>query len=233
MLKSLLSLIGSALVASSTMAAPMIEFDTKTFSCGNVPEGKTEKLSAQFKVKNSGNETLRITSVRPGCGCTVVSYDSIVEPGKTVTISATVNIKGQSSGHVSKAVSVTSNAQNEPSAKLTIEATVIPIIDVSENTIALAGGQKPLYLSSKKKDLKITEASFKSSAQNSTAPTWQNDLSTPLTFTFSATDSVRKDGYKVFRLELKAPKDSKPQQGEFLIKTNHEEKPLITIRGSL
>jgi hypothetical protein len=47
------------LLVSSLLAAPKIEFSTKTFQCGTVFEGKTEKLNAVFVVKNSGDLVIK------------------------------------------------------------------------------------------------------------------------------------------------------------------------------
>jgi hypothetical protein len=73
------------LSASAMFASPKIVIDKTSYQCGPVIEGKTEKLKAEFIVKNAGDAVLKINA-RPGCGCTVVKYDSLVQPGKTSTI---------------------------------------------------------------------------------------------------------------------------------------------------
>src|SRR5271157_5081066 len=119
------------LSAAAMFASPKIVIDKTSFQCGPVIEGKTEKLHAQFIVKNSGDAVLKINA-RPGCGCTVVKYDSIIAPGKTSIIKSEVNIKGYHSGPITKAITVTSNDTTKSSIRLEIQATVQGIIDVSE-----------------------------------------------------------------------------------------------------
>jgi hypothetical protein len=126
------------LLVTSVFAGPKIEFDTKTFDCGSVTEGKTDKLDATFIVKNTGDTVLKLESVKPGCGCTVVKYDSLIEPGTSAKIEAQVRIKGYSSGPLSKGITVTSNAQNEQTVRLTIKASIKALVGISESFIDLA-----------------------------------------------------------------------------------------------
>ena len=192
-------------LVSVTFAGPKIEFDAKTFNCGNVIEGKTDKLEAVFIVKNTGDSLLKLENVKPGCGCTVVKYDTLIQPGKTSKIESQVNIKGHSSGPISKYITVTSNAKNEPSIRLTIEATVVSVIDISESSLSLTSlntkSSKTIYFSSKMADLKISDVSFKSDADPGT-PEWQAGLLLAIKHEWQPTDSVRSDGYHVFKLAV-------------------------------
>jgi hypothetical protein len=222
------------LFSSVIFSGSKIEFDTKAFNCGTVIEGKTEKLNAVFTVKNTGDAILKLENVRPGCGCTVVKYDTLIQPGKTVKIESQVNIKGYRSGYISKNITVTSNATNEPSVRLSIEATIQAIIDISESYLNLAGtdlkSPRTIYLSSKKNDLKVSDVSFKSN-ETSGAPTWQSEI--PLSHKWIPTDSIRTDGYRVFKLEVFSANVEKTIPGEFIIKTNHPDKPEITLSGNI
>ena len=58
-----------ACAALTLMAqAPVITFDKTHQDFGRIsPE---RKVSAKFKVSNTGNAYLNITQVRPSCGCT-------------------------------------------------------------------------------------------------------------------------------------------------------------------
>ena len=230
------SFIALLIPASVVFADPTIEFDTRTFNCGIAVEGKTDTLHAVFIAKNTGDKELKLESVRPGCGCTVVKYDSLIAPGKTGTINARVNIKGYHAGPIIKAITVTSNAKNDPSIHLSIEATVQPLIDVATNFLSLSAvnAQTPLtiHLASKKEDLKVTEMAFKST-DNSGKAAWQSDLPLPIKFNFNKTDSVRADKLKDYKLSVYAPTVQKTVSGEFTIKTNHPEKPEISLRGEL
>jgi hypothetical protein len=215
-------------------AGPKIEFDTKSFNCGTVAEGKTDKVSAIFMVKNTGDSLLKLESVRPGCGCTNVKYDTTVLPGKTGKIGADVNIKGYHSGSYSKYVTVTSNAKNDASVKLTIEIIVQASIDVSETAIALdkshVTAPKIIYLSSKKTDMKVTDVSFKST--DTPTPPEKENQAVAIKTTWTPLDSTRTDGYKVYKLAVFAPVlDKQVVTGDFVIKTNHPDKAEISLHG--
>ena len=223
-------------IAVSLFAGTKMEFDTKVFKCGNVIEGKTEKIYATFVVKNTGDSMLVLKNVRPGCGCTVVKYDSLIGAGKTAKIEAAVNIANYHSGSISKYITVTSNAENKDGERLTIEATIIPVIDVSETYINLDGGDtskvKTVVLASKKADLKVTEVAFKTPSQPNT-PEWRAEIPLPLKYTWTPSDSIRADGYHVFKLTIYPPKEEKTINGEMVIKTNHPDKPEITINTAI
>jgi hypothetical protein len=119
--KTLLSLLAAAGIAA---AGPALKVDKTVHNAGSAPENTT--VRAVFKLKNTGDEPLMITSVRPGCGCTVVKYDTLIAPGKTGVIEPAVDLKGMRPGPMSRGVYVTSNAENMPTLNLTIQADVLP-----------------------------------------------------------------------------------------------------------
>jgi Protein of unknown function (DUF1573) len=224
------------LLASAVLSGAKIEFDAKTIDCGKVFEGKTEKLNAVFTVKNTGDSLLRLDGVRPGCGCTVVKYDTLIPAGKTAKIESHVNIAGFRSGPISKFITVTSNATNEPSVRLTIEATVRATIDVSESFISLddsyARNPRVIYLTSLKKDLKVSGVSF-ISKDNSKSPARQTGHALSIKYAWAPTDSVTPDGSRVFKMGIFMPDIENPTSGDFIIKTNHADKPEIDLQGAL
>ncbi len=227
-------LIVVCLFNSLSIAKPKIEFDTKTFNCGTFFEGKIEKLNASFNVKNTGDAVLKLQDVRPSCGCTIVKFDSTIQPGKSSAIKSSVNIQGAHSGKISKTIAITSNAGNEPTIRLTIEATLQAFIDVSESFLNFNSSQpKVIQLASPKADLKIIGVDFKSSEANDQASGWQANLSLPLKYSIAAKDSTRADGYSVFALTLFAPMLDNQQSGQIAIKTNHPDKQEITIQAHI
>jgi hypothetical protein len=217
-------------------SGPKIEFDVKAFQCGTIIEGKTEKLNAVFNVKNTGDALLKLESVRPGCGCTVVKYDSLIQPGKTAKIEAQVNIKGYRSGSITKSITVTSNAEKDHVVQLTIEATIKSAVDISGTYINLiaSDGSTPrtMYLTSKKPDLKVLAISFKS-RDDSGAPLWLSGQANPVKFTCAPLDSTTADGSRVFKLDIYPPSIAKAVTGDFTITTNHPEKPEINLPGTI
>jgi len=137
----------------SLKAAPVMNVDNLTFNCGLFTEGKSEIATAVFKVRNSGDSLLKISGVRPGCGCVVAAYDTFIAPGKSGTIRLEAKLHGYS-GELRKTATVTSNALNQPSLRLTLTATIQPVITVSKQYITLdtSNNRKPdsLHLSSLK-----------------------------------------------------------------------------------
>jgi hypothetical protein len=222
-----LALLSAVLVTA--FAGPKIEFEAKSFNCGTAIEGVTEKIQATFIVKNVGDSILKLTSVKPSCGCTVVKFDSIIAPGKTAKIESEVNIKGYHSGPISKYVNVYSNAGSE-ATKLVIEATIQAAIDASETYIRFDPtnmAAKTITLVTKKPDLKISAATFNSDDPSSKAVKLQ------IPFKFTATDSTRSDGAKVYKLEITPPKFENSYYGQFVFTTNHPDRKELAIRGNL
>jgi hypothetical protein len=223
------------ILASVLLAGPKIEFDTKVFKCGDISEIKADKLKAVFNVKNTGDSVLKLTSVRPGCGCTVVKFDSLIKPGKSAKIEASVNVANYRPGPVSKSISVNSNAVNEQNVHLAIEATIVAEVEVvSGGNITLGGDDtatsKAVVLASKKKDLKVSEVFFRqneNSGQNT--PEWRKELPLPFKFTWTPSDSARPDGFYLFTLKISLPKFGGGENGNLIIKTNHPEKPEVSI----
>ena len=75
---------------------------------GSVTEG--EKVTYNFRFKNSGTKPLIITNTSASCGCTVPEKpDKPVLPGETAFIKVVFNSKGKV-GHNEKTITVLSNA---------------------------------------------------------------------------------------------------------------------------
>ena len=228
----------SALFSLPLSAGPVIQFDTTTFNCGTVIEGKTDKLNATFIVKNTGDAVLKIEKVRPGCGCTVVKYDSLINPGKTAKIESQVRIKGYHAGPLSKSIAVTSNASNTPNVRLYITAIIRSVVDIQERFISFNGNDtaaKKLAVLSKKKDLNVSDVSFRANTDRNRKAdgAWQADTPLPVKFSWAPTDSTAADGFRVFNLTLSRPGIDTSCTGNFIIATNHPEIPKLTVAGAL
>jgi hypothetical protein len=215
-------------------AAPKIEADKTTFDCSAVTEGKSDKINASFTIKNTGDSTLKIDNVRPGCGCTVVKFDTIVPAGKSSVILSTVNIANFHSGPLSKYITVLSNASNKPSLQLTITATINPIIEISEQYVTLmAGKSHALYVSCAKKDLHITSVELTLPPSSSAISSWQSNAPMPIPFKWTALDSVRKDGFRVYELELTAPAVTDRVSGQLMMRTDHQDKRELSSQATI
>ena len=88
-----------------------VEWADSTFKdLGNVKKGQTVEIP--FVVKNTGTHPLIISSVQPGCGCTVADKpEKPIMPGKEEKIVAKFNSEGQSATTHTKTVIVTANTK--------------------------------------------------------------------------------------------------------------------------
>jgi hypothetical protein len=213
----------TALLAISTIfAGPKIEIDPQTYDCGIILDGKADKLNAVFTVKNTGDAPLKLTNVKPGCGCTVVKYDTLIAPGKTTKIESTVNIRGYRSGPVNKSITVFSNANADSILRVSIAANIIPAVDYAPKSIEFANSINfQVTLISPKKDLTVTDVSFKTDTGNY-----------PVKFTISSLDTIRSDKLNSYKLNLTPNSTKGPQSGNIIIKTNHPDLKELSITAT-
>ena len=95
----------------------------ESFDFGTIEEGV--QASHTFAVKNSGNQPLIISNVRPSCGCTTPDWTkSPIQPGGKGTIMATYNSQGRP-GAFTKLITIETNIQGQ-SKSLTIKGFVGP-----------------------------------------------------------------------------------------------------------
>jgi len=108
-------------------AAPKIEVIPETRDAGTVAKGQV--IETTFVVKNAGSSDLVISDARPGCGCTVASFDKVIKPGGEGKVQTSVDTKSFS-GPISKSVLLVSNDPERGQINLFIKATVKPFVDV-------------------------------------------------------------------------------------------------------
>ena len=85
-----------------------IEFESKTYSFGQVVKGETVEHSYIFT--NTGNIDLIIEEVDPSCGCTTPEWTKEpVKPGEKGKIKVRFDTQHQSLGNKTKQVAVYSN----------------------------------------------------------------------------------------------------------------------------
>lgn len=95
-------------VQTDSTSAAAITFEQTTYDFGQVNEG--EKVSYQFKFKNTGKSPLIISNAMASCGCTVPDYPKTpVAPGQDGLISVVFNSANQS-GKQNKIITISSNA---------------------------------------------------------------------------------------------------------------------------
>ena len=102
--------------------APRADFASMIHDFGKIQAGAV--VRHDFVFTNGGTGTLRISEVRPGCGCTTAgTWDKEVEPGKTGKIPIQFNA-GSFSGNVGKSISVTCNDAARSNVLLQLKANI-------------------------------------------------------------------------------------------------------------
>ncbi len=125
-----LSIIILILGYTFSYSQPQIQIEgNDVYDWGKIdPKGKP--LTAKVKIFNKGNETLRITEVKPGCGCTTAPLDkNDIEPNGFATLSITLNVSND--GPVQKSIRINSNDPKEPIKHLTLKVDIVRPIGLS------------------------------------------------------------------------------------------------------
>lgn len=101
---------------------PQIKFENEMHDFGNIKSG--EKVTYDFKFKNTGEADLIIGNARGSCGCTVPNYPTEpISPGDEGKISVSFNSSGKS-GFQTKTVTLVTNCM--PATKIiSIKANVL------------------------------------------------------------------------------------------------------------
>lgn len=105
------------------MAAPAAEFAFTTHDAGQVQLGSD--FDVVFTFKNTGDEPVQITGVRPQCGCTVADYTPLVEPGGEGRIVAHMKTGSLQSGKTSKTITVNTTAPDAQRVILNIKMDLV------------------------------------------------------------------------------------------------------------
>ena len=111
---------GAVATSASTVATPAadavpvgptttVEFSESKHDYGVIEQG--EKVSHLFTFKNTGNEPLVLSNVKPSCGCTTPKWTKEpIAPGADGEIMVEFDSKGKS-GKQTKTVTVTANTE--------------------------------------------------------------------------------------------------------------------------
>ena len=98
-------------------------FENETIDYGTIPHNADGKR--EFVFTNNGNKPLVIESTQGSCGCTVPTKpEKAIQPGEKGVIG--VKYATDRVGAFTKTVTVTSNAEGQPTKVLTIKGTVLP-----------------------------------------------------------------------------------------------------------
>jgi hypothetical protein len=115
-------------VKTTVAALPKVEgagmvFENETIDYGTIAHNA--EPNRQFVFTNNGNKPLIITNTQGSCGCTVpTTPKEPIAPGAKGVIG--VRYATDRVGPFTKTVTVTSNAEGQPTKTLTIKGTVLP-----------------------------------------------------------------------------------------------------------
>lgn len=115
---------GTATMAEITAQdSTTVQLIDSLYNFGTVTEG--EKITYNFRFKNTGNNPLIITNTTASCGCTVPEKpEKPILSGETAFIKVVFNSKGKA-GMNNKTITVTSNARPE-FPQLLLNGEVVP-----------------------------------------------------------------------------------------------------------
>ena len=117
-------------VSLSLLAQPQMKFDRESVDFGTVL--LDNPVTAEFKVTNTGNSNLVLTSVDASCACTAIEWpENGIGPGETASIKAVFDAKAL--GTFYKEVEIRSNISTEPTY-LQMSGRVVANADEVTNT---------------------------------------------------------------------------------------------------
>lgn len=103
-------------------AAPKMNVPVNVIDFGYAPQKSA--VTCRFWIFSTGADTLKITDVKPGCGCTKAPLDkNLIAPGDSTFVDITFNT-GQYKGKVTKTVNITA-ADSVQAQRVTILANVL------------------------------------------------------------------------------------------------------------
>lgn len=95
---------------------------------------KDSPLKAKIKIKNAGNDILKIYEVKPGCGCTTAPLDkNELKQGEEATLDVSLNISSYT-GNITKSIRITSNDPVNKDSFLYLKTNVFRPVVVLPNT---------------------------------------------------------------------------------------------------
>jgi hypothetical protein len=117
--------------AATNLSGPRLTFAAKEHHFGKIMGG--EKVKCVYLFTNTGDQTLVISSVAPGCHCTTVgdwSKAHQIEPGQTGEIPIQFD-SGSFRGTLSRTIAVTSNDKLAPRQTLLLDCTIWKPFEIS------------------------------------------------------------------------------------------------------
>ena len=110
----------------TTKKGAQIKIEDDNYDFHDIEQGT--KAVHNFTIQNTGSDTLIITSTRPSCGCTAAvldAKDNRLPPGTQSRLTVTFDANNKPEGPITKSVTISSNAKNQPEAMVHIQGRVV------------------------------------------------------------------------------------------------------------
>ena len=114
-------LVGSPSAAAQARAVP----ETTIEDVGRIDD--VNNVEVRFTIHNQGDSDLELVEVVAACGCTVVDFDEVIEPGSSGSVWVTLKPLGYS-GALARSVRVYTNDAGNPYMDLVIKAMIAPSV---------------------------------------------------------------------------------------------------------
>ncbi len=132
------------------------------YNFGCIHSDNIKTISHTFVLRNTGEETLIISKVRPSCGCTsAVASANQIAPGATATVTATLNPKGKY-GNQTITVRINSNDPDNASQVLRMSGTILSAWRILPLQLDMGGMGKVQSIT---KEIKVTSQYLKEEPQ--------------------------------------------------------------------
>ena len=121
--------------AQTTTRGSDITFDVEEFDFGTIWDH--ESMTATYPFTNTGTQTLVITRMKAGCGCTTpVADKTVIQPAEKGVITVTFDPRGKAKKQ-DKKVTIYTNSPVTPEASVWIRSVVKPFVEVDNKFLSL------------------------------------------------------------------------------------------------
>lgn len=158
MRKLFILLIVCSSISVAQLLNPKLVLQQNEYDFGDIIKG--EKVTHVFVLSNSGGGLLKISSVRPSCGCTAAMPEkNELGPGESTNLTVTFNSSGRN-GKQKKLIRIETNDPDNPQQIITIKGNVVLEGEIKEAT-PLLNFSETQYDFGKIAEGKVVEHTFK------------------------------------------------------------------------
>ena len=184
---------------------------------------KQSPVKHKLVLKNVGNELLKITKVKPTCGCTTAPLNKDeLKPGESTTVEISMSVQGVS-GKMHKQIGIECNDPNRPYVNFMLMADVVMPLTVSPTTyLPFKDLQVGVETQAKLKIKNTSEGNITLTEIKTNIPELKVNLKR---------NQVLKPGQEVELVASVKPIKSGNLSAKINIKTNSDEIPELIING--